>query len=148
MSRATVSIDGIDRLDQKLLAAMTSSAYEAAVQKACRIVETDAKKGAPRDTGVLKASITHETAIEGRQIVGYVGTNIEYAPYQEYGTGKFASNGRGRKTPWVYTDQRTGKKVWTQGNRPHPFLKPALNNNRSRIHDILHSGLRKAMGIT
>lgn len=63
--------------------------------KACVLVETTAKEKVPVETGTLKRSITHE--IEGN--TGIVGTNMEYAPYVEYGTGLFATNGDGRKTP-------------------------------------------------
>ena len=147
MARPTVRIEGLDALDARLASALTSAAYEAGMQKACRIVETAAKKKAPRDTGALKASITHETTIEGKQIVGYVGTPIEYAPYQEYGTGKFAENGAGRKTPWAYTDERTGETIWTAGNKPRPFLRPALNENQKRVQEILHDAVRKGMGL-
>mgnify|MGYP002796974129 CR=1 FL=1 len=139
MARPTVGIEGLDALDARLASALTSAAYEAGMQKACRIVETAAKKKAPRDTGALKASITHETTIEGKQIVGYVGTPIEYAPYQEYGAG--------RKTPWAYTDERTGETIWTAGNKPHPFLRPALNENQKRVQEILHDAVRKGMGL-
>lgn len=39
---------------------------------------------APVDTGRLKDSISH-AVIESEKAV-YIGTNVEYAPYQEYGT--------------------------------------------------------------
>jgi phage gpG-like protein len=70
------------------------------MKKACLLVENDAKRNCPVDTGRLRQSITHR--IEGS--TGIVGTNVEYAPYVEYGTGKHALGGNGRKTPWAYTD--------------------------------------------
>ena len=66
---------------------------EPILEKACLIVENDAKLGCPVDTGVLKSSITHVVEDE----VGMVGTNVEYAPYVEFGTGLFSSKGDGRK---------------------------------------------------
>ncbi len=145
VAKPAIKIEGLDALDARFARMLTSAAYEAGIKKACRVVETAAKKKAPRDTGALKASITHETRAEGKQIVGYVGTNIEYAPYQEYGTGKFAENGRG--TPWVYTDEKTGKEIYHEGNKPHPFLRPALNENQNRVQEILHDAVRKGMGL-
>lgn len=39
---------------------------------------------APVDTGNLKNSISH--AVDGNTV--YIGTNVEYAPYQELGTSR------------------------------------------------------------
>ena len=39
---------------------------------------------APVDTGRLKNSIT--SALDPEEQVAYIGTNVEYAPYQEFGT--------------------------------------------------------------
>jgi len=49
------------------------------------IVEGDAKLLSPVDTGRLAGSIT---TTEQKPGVVYVGTNVEYAPYMEFGTSK------------------------------------------------------------
>jgi len=54
------------------------------INKACLMVERDAKILCPVDTGRLRSSITHE--IEGT--IGRVGTNVEYARAVELGTEK------------------------------------------------------------
>ena len=54
------------------------------ISKACLMVERDAKKLCPVDTGRLRSSITHE--IQGT--TGRVGTNVEYARAVELGTEK------------------------------------------------------------
>lgn len=66
--------------------------------KACYLVENSAKEKVPVNTGYLQRSITHQ--VEGN--IGIVGTNTEYAPYIEFGTGLFAEEGNGRQTPWKY----------------------------------------------
>ena len=48
-----------------------------------------AAQKAPVDTGRLKNSIDH-AVIESEKAV-YIGTNVEYAPYQEFGTSKGVS---------------------------------------------------------
>lgn len=63
------------------------------LEKACLVVENAAKSKVPVDTGNLRSSITHE--VEGNE--GVVGTNVEYAPYVEFGTGLFSSQGDGRQ---------------------------------------------------
>lgn len=76
--------------------------------KACLIVEGEAKKKAPSRDGQLRQSITHEVVKETS--TGYVGSNLEYAPYVEIGTGIYSSEGTGREdVPWRYKDEKTGK---------------------------------------
>lgn len=103
-----------------------------AVDKACLIVENAAKKNVPVDTGALRRSITHEV----ENGTGYIGTNLEYAPYVEYGTGIFAAAGDGRKERWSY---QTADGQWhsTVGQHPQPFLHPALDNNRKKVMDAI-----------
>lgn len=45
-----------------------------------------AARYAPVDTGRLKNSISHQV-VDAEQAV-YIGTNVEYAPYQEFGTSR------------------------------------------------------------
>ncbi len=61
-----------------------------------------------------------------------VGTNLNYAPYVEYGTGVFAEGGKGRKTPWTYFTEKYGF-VTTKGMKAQPYLRPALDLNRKRL---------------
>lgn len=48
------------------------------------VAEGYAKKLAPVDTGNLRNSITHD--VDDGESAVYIGTNVEYAPYQELGT--------------------------------------------------------------
>ena len=49
-------------------------------------VERAAKRLAPVDTGRLRSSITHTVEADGQGVVGIVGSDVEYAPHQEFGT--------------------------------------------------------------
>lgn len=112
---------------------------EEKVGKACLVVETQAKQDCPVDQGFLRASITSETEVTETEIIGRIGSNLEYAPYVHNGTGIYAVNGDGRKTPWVYV-ARAGKYKGghiTVGQRPRPFLSYAFLFNRDRIERIL-----------
>ena len=51
------------------------------------IVQNEARRMAPVDTGRLRASITVKRTPDG----AVVGSNVEYAPYVEYGTSKMAA---------------------------------------------------------
>ena len=56
-----------------------------AMAKACQIVLRTAKRYAPKDTGLLRRSLTYRVVREGEDIVGQVGTNVHYAIHVEYG---------------------------------------------------------------
>lgn len=112
-----------------------------AVGKACALVERSAKEKAPKDTGALRRSITSEVDKEGDDIVGYVFTPMEYAPYVEYGTGLFAEGGGRKDVPWCYQDDK-GDWHTTSGQHPQPFMRPALTESREEIMRILKEALK------
>lgn len=109
-----------------------------ALGKACALVEGEAKKKAPKDTGALRRSITSK--VENNE--GIIFTPLEYAPYIEYGTGLFAENGGRADVPWNYQDDE-GNWHSTSGMKPQPFMRPALNENREQIIRIIKEGLLK-----
>jgi HK97 gp10 family phage protein len=104
-----------------------------AVLKGCLTVERAAKEsivgpsnevsepGEPPKikTGRLRASITHRVVYEDEQVVGEVGTNVEYGIYLEYGTSKMA---------------------------PRPFLGPALDENAEEINEAIEKAEMEAEG--
>ena len=86
---AIIDIDfrKIERLQKALrrAPAIITEELGTAVRDLVLLVEAEAKKLCPVDTGKLRASIT--PVIES-WAAGYVGTNTHYAPYVEYGTEK------------------------------------------------------------
>lgn len=112
------------------------AAVNAALGKACALVERSAKQKAPKDNGELRRSITSKV----ENFEGVVYTPLEYAPYVEYGTGLFAEDG-GRQTPWAYEDEESGEWVYTRGQKPQPYMRPALDENRQEIVRIIKEGL-------
>lgn len=106
-----------------------------ALEKIGLIAERYAKEKCVVDTGRLRNSISHQ--VDDKTV--YIGTNVEYAPYIEFGTGIHAENG-GRPTPWSYQDDK-GEWHTTDGNRPHPYLRPAINNHMSEYKDIVKKEL-------
>lgn len=109
------------------------------MKTACYVVEAEAKKNCPVDQGLLRASITSEVDISAFEIVGMIGSTLEYAPYVHEGTGIYAKDGNGRKTPWGYTVMAGKYKGfhWTRGQRPQPFLEDAKLSKKSSIERIL-----------
>lgn len=101
--------------------------------EACILVQGQAILLAPTQTARLKGSIDYQ--VDEGELVGYVGTNVEYAIYVEFGTGEFAENGRGRKGGWVYQDP-SGEWFFTWGQEPQPYLRPAFRQTRKEIESL------------
>lgn len=135
----SVEIKGLDTLIARL--EHLSDNMESKMLKAAQFIEGEARELAPKRTGNLKGSIESKVEKQGNTITATVFTPVEYAPYQEFGTGLFAVNNDGRKTGWIYEDELTGKTIATRGNRPHPFLAPALRQNKDAVMHFLKEGL-------
>lgn len=130
-------IINLDKLNYKLenLANLNVSK---ALNRACLVVENEAKRLCPVDTGDLRSSITHEVNND----VGIVGTNKEYAPYVEFGTGIFASEGNGRDTPWSYQDDK-GEWHTTVGQKPQPFLETAIQTKKKLVIKVFNDEITR-----
>lgn len=161
-----VKFEGLDELIKSIENLADTKNVEQAINKACLLVEREAKINASKDkdTGALAGSITSE--VHG--LTGEVFTPLEYAPYKEYGTGLFAEGGKGRQdVPWVYVEgsgsgaakstksytlDEAKKTVrflreqgldahYTYGQKPKPFMRPALNDNRELILKMIMEGI-------
>lgn len=135
---AEIKFEGLDEILYKLDKISSNANIEEALGTCCAIVEKSAKQKAPKDTGALRRSITSK--VEGNQ--GIVFTPLEYAPYVEYGTGLFAESGGRKDVPWNYQDDE-GKWHSTSGQKPQPFMRPALEENKQIIKQILKEELTK-----
>ena len=58
-----------------------------ALERCGEQAEGYAKDLTPVDTGNLRNSISHQ--VDEAESAVYIGTNVEYAPYVELGTGKY-----------------------------------------------------------
>jgi HK97 gp10 family phage protein len=137
-----IEFKGLDNVLKAIEDVADISDLENAIGKACALVERSAKQNAHsfRDTGALTNSISSRVEKSGGDIIGVVYTPLEYAPYVEYGTGLFAEEG-GRKTPWAYQDDE-GNWHKTNGQKPQPFLRPALDDNRKKIIEIIERSVK------
>lgn len=128
--------DGLIALLEKL---EKGQDMESNMGKAVALVEGTAKQKAPKGTGALKRSIESRVETNNGEVEGVVFSVLEYAPYVEYGTGLYAEKG-GRKSPWKYEDDN-GEWHTTRGQHPHPYLRPALEENRDNILKLLKEGI-------
>jgi HK97 gp10 family phage protein len=131
----SIKLEGLDEL-LKLLEEKSNVDLTEPLGKACALVEAAAIQNAPKGTGELRRSINSK--VEDNK--GIVFTPLEYAPYVEYGTGLFAEEGGRKDVPWNYQDEK-GEWHRTSGMKPHPFMRPALNDNREKIIELLKEGI-------
>lgn len=126
-------------------------------------VAEKAKEKVGVGTGALRAD-TRSLGVEivGDEVHGAVGNSLEHAIYHHQGTGIYAEEGNGRKTPWVYVEggSSTGgqKKEYTweeakraaaflrskglkahatRGSKPNPYLKDTIEQEQSTISKLL-----------
>lgn len=132
----SVEFDGFDKIIERFNNLADEAEIEKALGKACALVERSAKEKAPKDNGELRRSITSK--VENNE--GIVFTPLKYAPYVEFGTGLFAEEGGRKDVPWCYQDDE-GEWHSTSGMKPHPYMRPALEENREEILSILKESL-------
>lgn len=93
-----------------------------ALEEASGAVEKQVKQNQRVDTGQTKGSWRHYVSAKER--AAYIGSNYENAIWEEFGTGIYALNGNGRKTPWIYTPDDGRTFYRTKGKKP---LRPLYN---------------------
>ncbi|WP_129692319.1 HK97 gp10 family phage protein [Gottfriedia acidiceleris] len=136
------------------LKAEMEAAIKEEVKNATLAMETRIKQDAPVNDGDLRRSIDHEFTNDG--FVGHVYTNKEHAIYNEFGTGIYAVEGNGRKTPWVFPKRAAGSKEYnfpiiiingeefylTRGQKTHPFFFKNFDYIRPRFERELEKIIR------
>lgn len=138
---ANTSIEGLAELLAKLesLGGNIEQALEKGVDKAARRVKRAAKLLTPVDTGRLRNSIQHKTTNASGRVEGLVFTNVDYAPYVEFGTGQ-----RGEKAQIIKPEGISYRYDW-EGQPPAPFLFPALVQSENTIKKDIMSEVNKAI---
>lgn len=144
------TIKNLDRLLSRLNNIANMELKDKMVQ-ATKVVHAQAKALAPVDTGNLAGSIHMEVKEKNKNMEGRVFTNVQYAPYVEFGTG---SNGNGtypydikglnlsyRDTPWVYTPNGGENFYRTNGQKAQPYMYPALKQNEKYIKQLFKEGV-------
>lgn len=124
------------------------AASDAAIERALEAVGLQAEghakdvvtaEGRVGTTGRLRGSITHQVDVGEKAV--YIGSNLEYAVYNEVGTGIYTEGGGGRKTPWSYQDDN-GKWHTTTGMKPIHFLKRAATEHSDEYAAIIERYLK------
>ncbi len=153
MSEASVTIEGLDEAIAKCSPALIAGPLRAFWERACISVENRARETCVVDTGRLRSSIGHEIDNANVPEWAKVGSSVYYAPFVEYGTGRFATGeggGGGDHWPpgealdqWASTHgfasgaQVAGIIGRRGGLMPKPFLGPAFENSTEDINRAL-----------
>lgn len=87
-------------------------------------------RSSPVDTGELKNSWNYNID-EGKQ-EAKVGSPIENAIWNEFGTGEFALEGNGRKGGWKYKDDH-GDWHFTRGKAPQRTFKKSYDALKPKL---------------
>jgi len=72
----------------------------------------------------------------------YIGTNVEYAIYHEFGTGEFASAGsKAKKIPWAFKG-KDGEWHYTSGVKARHYLQFGMTAHKSEYKAMLEQYLK------
>ena len=118
--------------------AVSAYLYEAAGE-----LEAQVKRNSRVGSGQLKNSWTYK--VDESKGEATIGSPLENAIWEEFGTGEFALNGDGRKGGWYYKDDK-GKWHHTYGKTPHRAFQRAFNSLKnaliSRAEEVLKGRLQ------
>lgn len=133
----SIAVDGVGSVKTRLSKMSTKylSGLTSGMAKAVAVVEAGAKMACPVRTGDLRRSIHGETTKTTNQVVGTVGTPMEYAPYVEFGTGRRGGYPYKTSVPLAYSGKVAGQAA-------QPFLGRSLNENKDAVKDILSQAIR------
>lgn len=123
--------------EEKINDSIVSWLYEAGGE-----LKSTVQRNSRVDTGQTKGS--WECNVDETNRVATVGSHLENAIWEEFGTGIYAVNGDGRKTPWVYTD-RKGKTHFTRGKKPTRNLQKSYESLKDKMIKRLEQ-LLKGLG--
>lgn len=115
-----------------------------AVEEAAGELESQVKRNTAVDTGQLKNSWTHSVKSESDEHIATVGSPLENAIWEEFGTGEYALNGDGRKGGWFYEDAE-GNGHFTHGKRAKRPLHKAYTTLKNKLIKHIQDALRRGL---
>ena len=152
-------------VNEALNDAAISYLYEAAGE-----IEAQVKSNTRTGTGQLKNSWTY--IVDEDEMIATVGSPLQNALWEEFGTGEFALNGDGRKGYWVYVkDSSSGNTSksqrqytleeakqtvaylqsqgldasYTKGKKPHRALQRAFTGLQSTLINMAKEKLKEGL---
>ncbi len=112
------------------------------LEEAASEIESQAQRNSRKDTGQLKGSWAH--IVDDGKMEATIGSPLENAIWEEFGTGEYAVKGDGRKGGWSYQDDK-GDWYHTKGKKPNRTLQRAFESKKgiiiNRAKQIFKEGL-------
>lgn len=127
-----MSVEFIDNSEKIKL--ILEQATAAGLEEAAAELESQAIRNTPVDTGQLKGAWAH--VVDEQKMVATIGNTLENAIWTEFGTGEYAYDNNGRKTPWRYQDAK-GEWHSTTGKKPIRMLHNAFVIKKNAVIRIL-----------
>ena len=93
-------------------------------------IEAQVKRNSRVGTGQLKNSWSYR--VDESKGETTIGSPLENAIWEEFGTGEYALHGDGRKGGWWYQDDK-GKWHHTYGKTPHRAFQRAFNSLKNAL---------------
>lgn len=106
------------------------SAAIAFLNEAAGEVQSAAQRNSRVKTGQTRGS--YEYQVDESGLEAEIGSGLENAIWEEFGTGEYALNGDGRKGGWIYQDEK-GEYRHTFGKTPNKPLYNAFVATRDKI---------------
>jgi HK97 gp10 family phage protein len=143
-----------------------SNAINGVLEECAGELESAAKRNSRVDTGQTKNSFQHK--VDTSTHVASIGSNLENAIWEEFGTGEYALGKNGRKGYWVFVKGSSGgsknsgktytlaeaKKVmailrskgleayYTNGKKPSRAFWHAFNTNKNKIINRIQESMK------
>lgn len=124
----SIEVQGV--IDSKINAVLEECAGE---------LESQAKRNTRVDTGKTKTAWKHH--VDETTHTAYVGNTEQNAIWEEFGTGEYALEGKGRKGGWVYRTPK-GEFFHTHGKKPSRAFWNAYNSLKSKIINHIQNSLK------
>lgn len=147
----SISVEGLKEIQEEMIRIaeeIDGNPVIEAMAKATLIVTRSARMKAPVDRGALRASIVPDIVTRTNEVQGVVGSNLRYAPYQEFGTRAFTPP-IGPIWAWALRKTKNNFKrasrlfvkammsIRGRGIKPKKYLQRALEQNADRIFKII-----------
>jgi HK97 gp10 family phage protein len=158
MPDITVTIQGLDStLDRLQLAPLLAQPLRNGFEAVGYLLTSEAKRRAPVDRGLLRASIAHKVDQSSVPMGVEIGAKPFYAPYMEFGTGLVHDHPSwprkrhmvpaGALDGWAKRKGLDGGAVARSinkrgGLKPRRFLRGALEGNEARVVSIVTKALK------
>lgn len=137
--------------------AVTAFLYEAGGELQAQIV-----RNSRTDSGQTKGSYQYKVEEETNAATVYVGSRLQNAIWEEFGTGEYALHGDGRKGGWYIPEEKLTAKAksrmkkvigkngkvyyYTKGKKPNQPMKKAFDSLREPLKRLLEQRLKEKLG--